>query len=269
MKDKLALVLGFILSISLLLSCQKDKKNDPNYIKVGVQSGPEYVVAQTAQKVAQEKYGLKVELIQFNDYVLPNTALNDGDTDVNVFQHKPFLDDQVKQRGYKLVSVANTFIYPLAGYSKKIGNLQDLKNGSTIAIPNDATNGGRALLLLQKQRLIKLRDTTSLTPKITDITGNSKNLKIIEMEAPQLPRILDDKEVTIAIINNTFASKAGLILKDALFSEDKNSPYANIIAAREDNKNAENVKKFIQAYQSEETAQTAEKEFKGGAIKSW
>ncbi len=269
MRNKpIAIITSFILSALLLTSCG-NKKNNANHIKVGVQSGPEYVVAQTAQKVAKEKYGLEAELVEFNDYVLPNTALNDGDIDANAFQHKPFLEDQIKQRGYKLVPVGNTFIYPLAGYSKKIKSLQELQNGSTIAIPNDATNGGRALLLLQKQGLIKLKEDHGLTPKLTDITGNSKNLKIIELEAPQLPRVLDDDGVVIAIINNTFAAKSNLTLKEALFAEDKNSPYVNMIVAREDNKNAQNVKKFVQAYQSEEVAQTAEKEFKGGAIKGW
>ncbi|MDR1877581.1 MAG: methionine ABC transporter substrate-binding lipoprotein MetQ [Flavobacteriaceae bacterium] len=263
------LVIAVSIIAVFLVSCQKNKENDSNRIKVGVESGPEYVVAQTAQKVAKERYGLEVELVEFNDYVLPNTALNDGDIDVNAIQHKPFLEDQMKQRGYKLAVVGNTFIYPLAGYSKKIKSVQELQEGNTIAIPNDATNGGRALLLLQKQGLIKLKDTLSLLPKVVDITDNPKKIKIIELEAPQLPRVLDDREVTIAIINNTFAAKAGLTLEAGLFVEDKDSPYVNVIVAREDNKNAENVKKFVQAYQSEEVAQAADREFKGGAIKGW
>jgi D-methionine transport system substrate-binding protein len=263
------LVTTCIISTILFNSCQKEKTNDPNYIKVGVESGPEFVIAQAAQKEAKEKYGLEVELVEFNDYVLPNTALNDGDIDVNAIQHKPFLDDQIEKRGYKLAIVGNTFIYPLAGYSKKIKSVQELQDGSTIAIPNDATNRGRALLLLQKEGLIILKNTNTLVPSITDITGNPKKLKIVELEAPQLPQVLDDKEVTVAIINNTFATKEGLTLQDGIFVEDVDSPYMNIIVAREDNKNAENVKKFVQAYQSDKVAQTADREFKGGAIKGW
>ncbi|MDR2122399.1 MAG: methionine ABC transporter substrate-binding lipoprotein MetQ [Flavobacteriaceae bacterium] len=263
------LIFTFVISAILLPSCHKEKKYDPNYIKVGVESGPEYVIAQTAQKIAKEKYGLEVELVEFNDYVLPNTALNDGDIDANAIQHKPFLDDQIERRGYKLAIVGNTFIYPLAGYSNKIKSVKELQDGSTIAIPNDATNRGRALLLLQKQGLIRLKNADNLTPGTTDIIENPKKLKIVELEAPQLPNVLDDKEVTIAIINNTFATKEGLTLKDGIFVEDRNSPYINVIVAREDNKDAENVKKFVQAYQSEEVAQTADREFKGGAVKGW
>lgn len=261
-----------LLSIPYLLSlicCQSKQKNNPNYIKVGIETGPEYTVAETAKKVAKEKYGLEVELVQFNDYVIPNTALNDGDIDANAIQHKPFLENLIKQRNYKLVAVANTFIYPLAGYSKKIKSITDLAAGSTIVIPNDATNGGRALLLLQKYNLIQLKDNKSLVPKVTDIVKNPKNLHILELEAPQLPKVLDDNQVSVAIINNTFTAKAGLSLQDAIMVEDKDSPYVNIIVTREDNKNAENVKKFIQAYQSEEVIKTANKEFKGGAIKGW
>jgi len=257
------------ISVFLLVSCGKLGKADPNHIKVGVESGPEYVVAQTAQKVAKEKYGLEVELVQFNDFIMPNTALYQGDIDANAYQHKLFLDDQAKQRGYKFAIVGRTFVYPLAGYSKKIKSISELKDGNTIVIPNDITNGGRALLLLQKVGLIKLNDKAGYIPKVTDIVGNPKNLKIVELEAPQLPRVLNDNEVTIAIINNTFASQAGLALKDGLFVEDKNSPYVNLIVTREDNKNAENIKKFVQAYQSEEVAQTAKQVFKGGAIKGW
>lgn len=257
------------IGLFLFASCGRGKKDDPNHIKVGVESGPEYVVAQVAQKVAKEKYGLEVELVQFNDFIMPNTALYQGDIDVNAYQHKLFLDDQVKQRGYKFAVVGRTFVYPLAGYSKKIGSISELKNGSTIVIPNDVTNCGRALLLLQKTGLIKLNDKAGYIPKVIDITGNPKNLKIVELEAPQLPRVLDDNEVTIAIINNTFAAQAGLTLKDGLFVEDKDSPYVNLIVAREDSKNAEKVKKFVQAYQSDEVARTAEREFKGGAIKGW
>jgi len=134
----------------LFASCGRGKKEDPNHIKVGVESGPEYVVAQAAQKVAKEKYGLEVELVQFNDFIMPNTALYQGDIDVNAYQHKLFLDDQVKQRGYKFAVVGHTFVYPLAGYSKKIGSISELKNGSTIVIPNDVTNGGELYYCFKK-----------------------------------------------------------------------------------------------------------------------
>ena len=254
-----------------LMACGAGKKNiDPNFIKVGVESGPEYVVAQAAQKVAKEKFGLNVELVQFSDYVMPNEALHQGDIDANVFQNKPYLDVQAKQRGYNFAILGNTFVFPLAGYSKKIKNISELKNGSTIIIPNDPTNLGRALLLLQTAGLIKLKDGVGLLPTANDIVLNSKELKILELEAPQLPRALDDQNVTIAVINNTFATPVGLVAsRDGLFMEDPKSPYVNIIVSREDNKNAENVKKFVQSYQSDEVAKAAATEFKGGAVKGW
>lgn len=260
-----------IVALSVVVSnCGKSKDNDPHHIKVGVAAGPEYVVAQAAQKVAKDKFGLEVELVSFNDYVIPNEALSQGDIDVNAFQHKPYLDEQSKQRGYKLAIIAKTFIYPIAAYSKKIKNLSELKNESTIIIPNDPTNGGRSLLLLEKNGLLKLRPNVGLLPKVTDITENPKNLKILELEAPQLPRALDDQNVAIAIINNTFASQAGLVpARDALFVEDKDSPYVNLIVSRDDNKKEEKIKQFVAAFQSAEVEQAAVREFKGGAVKGW
>ncbi|RXM45016.1 methionine ABC transporter substrate-binding lipoprotein MetQ [Flavobacterium sp. YO64] len=262
---------GGIIALSLVLSnCGKSKNNDPHHIKVGVAAGPEFAVAQAAQKVAKDKYGLEVELVTFNDYVIPNEALSQGDIDANAFQHKPYLDEQSKQRGYKLAIIGKTFVYPIAGYSKKIKSLSELKNESTVIIPNDPTNGGRSLLLLEKNGLLKLKSGIGLLPKVTDIVSNPKNLKILELEAPQLPRALEDQNVTIAIINNTFASQAGLVpARDALFVEDKDSPYVNLVVSREDNKNEEKVKQFLQAFQSPEVEQAAIREFKGGAVKGW
>lgn len=264
-------ILGFAIAGLLLLSaCNSPKKDDPNYIKVGITSGPEQEIAETAKKVAKEKYNLEVELISFNDYVIPNEALNNGDIDANAFQHVPYLTEQSKQRGYKLAVIGNTFVYPIIAYSKKIKTIAQLQNGSTIVIPNDPTNGGRSLLLLQKNGLLKLKEGVGLLPKVTDITENPKQLKILEIEAPQLPRVLDDKEVVIAIINNNFAAQAGLDANEfGIFKEDKNSPYMNVVVSREDNKNDEKVKNFLKAYQSDEVAKKANEIFKGGAIKGF
>lgn len=264
-------ILSFVAAGLLLLSaCNSPKKDDPNYIKVGITSGPEQEIAETAKKVAKEKYNLEVELISFNDYVIPNEALNNGDIDANAFQHVPYLTEQSKQRGYKLAVIGNTFVYPIIAYSKKIKSISQLQNGNTIVIPNDPTNGGRSLLLLQKNGLLKLKDGVGLLPKVTDITENPKQLKILEIEAPQLPRVLDDKEVMIAIINNNFAAQAGLDANQyGLFKEDKDSPYMNVVVSREGNKNDEKMKNFLKAYQSEEVAKKAEEIFKGGAVKGF
>lgn len=252
----------------LLASCGKRKNNDPNLIKVGVATGPEYVIAEMAKKVAKEKYSLEVELVQFNDYIMPNTSLQQGDLDANVFQTKPYLDEQVSRRGYKFAIVGNTFIYPMAAYSKKINSLDKLEDGSTIVIPNDLANTNRALLLLQKVGLIKIKEGVT-APRLTDIAENPKNVDILELEAPQLPRVLNDAKVVLAIINNNFAGQAGLLLEDGIFAEDKDSPYVNLIVTREDNKDEEKVKKFVQAYQSDEVEKVAIEAFKGGAVKGW
>lgn len=257
-------------SLLLLNACGNSKKNDPNYIRVGITSGLEQEIAEAAQKEAKEKYGLEVELVSFNDYVIPNEALNNGEIDVNAFQHVPYLEEQSRQRGYKLAVVGNTFVFPIVAYSKKIKNISELQNGSTIVIPNDPTNGGRSLLLLQKNGLLKLKENIGLLPKVTDIVENPKQLKILEIEAPQLPTVLDDKQVIVAIINNNFAAQAGLDAeKYGILKEDKNSPYVNVIVAREDNKNEEKVKNFVKAYQSEAVEKAAIKAFKRGAVKGW
>lgn len=260
---------GALIGAIALAGCDQQAK-DPNHIKVGVIVGAEQQVAETAVKVAKDKYNLDVELVTFNDYVLPNEALSKGDIDVNAFQHKPYLDQQIKDRGYKLVPVGNTFVYPIAGYSKKIKSLTELQDGAQIAIPNDPTNLGRSLLLLQKAGLIKLKEGVGLLPTSLDIVENPKNLKIVELEAPQLPRSLDDQQIVLAVINTTYASQIGLTpAKDGIFVEDKDSPYVNLLVSREDNKDAENVKKFVEAYQSDEVAESANKIFNGGAVKGW
>lgn len=264
-------ILGLLTAgLLVLTACNSSKKEDPNYIKVGITSGPEQDIAEVAKKVAKEKYNLEVELVAFNDYVVPNEALNNGDLDVNAFQHIPYLNEQSKQRGYHLAAVGNTFVYPIVAYSKKIKNINQLQNGSTVVIPNDPTNGGRSLLLLQKNGLLQLKEGVGLLPKVTDITNNSKQLKILEIEAPQLPRVLDDKEVVIAIINNNFAAQAGLNeAQFGIFKEDKDSPYVNVIVARQDNKDTEKVKNFVKSYESDAVIKKAEEIFKGGAVKGW
>jgi D-methionine transport system substrate-binding protein len=201
---------------------------------------------------------------------MPNEALQQGDIDVNVFQNRPFLDVQSKQRGYQFAVLGNTFVYPLAGYSRKIKAIGELADGATVVIPNDATNSGRALLLLQHAGLLKLKEGVGLLPTVNDIVDNPKHLQVLELEAPQLPRALDDQKVSVAVINNTFAGPAGLIAKrDGLFVEDGQSPYVNVIVCREVDKEKENLRQWAQAYESPEVVAVADSAFKGGAIKGW
>jgi D-methionine transport system substrate-binding protein len=253
---------------ALILSGCGDKEADTSKIKVAVIAGAEAQVAEVAAKVAKEKYDLDVELVTFTDYVTPNAATDDGSVDINAFQHKPYLDRQIADRGYKLAVAGNTFVYPIAGYSNQVSSVDEIAEGARIAVPNDPTNLGRSLLLLQAQGLIKLADGVGLTATVRDIAENPKNIEIVELEAPQLPRSLDD--VALAIINTTYASSINLTPeKDGIFVEDKESPYVNLIVAREDNVDAENVKNFVKAYQTEEVYQAASEIFNGGVVKGW
>lgn len=258
-----------LVSALLLAGCGP-KDQDPNHIKVGISAGIDQQVWAVVQKVAKQKHNLDVEVVTFNDFVLPNEALNNGDLDINAFQHKPYLDKQIQERGYKLVDVGTTFVYPIAAYSKKITAISQLPDGAQVAVPNDPTNLGRSLLLLEQQGLITLKEGVGLLPTALDIVNNPKKLKIVEIEAPQLTRALDDKQVTMAIINTTFSSQIGLSpTRNGLFIEDKNSPYVNIFASREDNKDSEKVKNLVKAYQTDEVANAAAELYKGDAVKGW
>ncbi len=262
----LAAVAG-LASTLILTGCGQEEANT-NLIKVGVMAGAEAQVAEVAAKVAKEQYGLDVELVTFTDYVTPNAALDDGSIDLNAFQHKPYLDQQVADRGYKIEVAGNSFVYPIAGYSKQVTSVDQIEDGARIAVPNDPTNLGRSLLLLQEQGLITLRDGSGLAATVRDITANPKNITIVELDAAQLPRSLDD--VALSVINTTYASSLNLTPeKDGIFVEDKDSPYVNLIVGRTDNVNTENVKTFVKAYQSEEVYQAALKTFKGGVVKGW
>ncbi|MEW7313983.1 lipoprotein NlpA [Buttiauxella gaviniae] len=259
-----------VLLAGLALSGCDNASDNAKHIKVGVINGAEQDVAEVAKKVAKEKYGLEVELVGFSGSLLPNDSTNHGELDANVFQHRPFLEQDNKAHNYHLVAVGNTFVFPMAGYSKKIKNVSQLKDGATVAIPNDPTNLGRALLLLQKEKLITLKEGKGLLPTALDITDNPRHLNIMELEGAQLPRVLDDAKVDVAIISTTYIQQTGLSpVHDSVFIEDKNSPYVNILVAREDNKDAENVQEFLKSYQSPEVAKAAETIFNGGAVPGW
>lgn len=268
-------LLGLALVSALALTgCKEEKKAENSTtpaqkIKVGVMSGPEHSVAEVAAKIAKEKYGLEVEFVLFNDYALPNTATSKGDLDANAFQHKPYLDKDSQSKGLdNLVIVGNTFVYPLAGYSKKIKTLNELAEGATVAVPNDPSNLARALILLEKQGLIKLKDSTNLFATSLDIVENPKKLHIQEVDTSVAAKALDD--VDLAVINNTYASQVGLNTTDhGVFIESKESPYVNIIVARTNNKDTQAVQNFVKAYQTEAVFQEAQKHFKDGVVKGW
>jgi len=211
------------------------------------------------------KEGVDLEIKEFTDYVTPNTALVDKQIDANFFQHVPYLEDFEKKNNVKLVPLVKVHVEPMGAYSKKIKSKDELKDGATVAVPNDATNEGRALLLLQKEGLIKLKDPNGLTQTPRDIVDNPKHLKIVELEAPQLPRTLQD--VDLAIINTNFALEANLNpLKDAIFMEDKNSPYANVLVVRQDNQNDPAIQKLAKALNSDEVKKFIEDKYKGAIV---
>jgi D-methionine transport system substrate-binding protein len=236
-------------------------------IKVGVTGGPHEQVMEVVKQVAA-KNGLTIKIVEFSDYVQPNAALASGDLDANSYQHEPYLDAQVKDRGYKLVKLADTVTFPMGIYSKKIKTLAELKPGARIAVPNDPTNGGRALLLLQKQGLIKLRADAGLKATPRDIVENARKLKIVELDAAQIPRSLDD--VDAAAINTNFAMEAGLKPKqDAIAIEDPQGPYVNILAIRAADRNKPWAAKLVAAYHSPEVKQYVEQKFGGAVITAW
>ena len=239
-------------------------------VRVGTVSGPDAQVWQVVQKVAKRE-GLNIKVVEFNDYVQPNAALDAGDLDANSFQHQPYLDSQIKQRGYKMVSVGYTYISPLGIYSKNLKASKDLAPGAKVAVPNDPSNENRALLLLAAQGVIKLKPgvgTNGVNATPLDVAENPKKIKIVELDAAQLARALPD--VAAAVINTNYALAAGLQpTTNAIALEDIHSPYANIIAVRTQDKDKPWVKKLVAAYQSEDVRQFIKDQFKGSMVPSF
>ena len=199
-------------------------------IKIGVTPGPHAQVMEVVKPLAAKK-GLDIQITEFSDYVIPNTALDAGELQANSFQHQPFLDNQVKDRGFKIESVGATLNFPLGIYSKKHKDWSGVPDGGTVAIQNDPTNGGRTLLLLQDKGIIKLKPGVGTKPSVADIVDNPKKLKIIEIEAAQTPRSLDD--VDAASINTNYATQAGLTLNDRHFEQlCATAPYIDEMTAR-------------------------------------
>ncbi|MBW4837780.1 MAG: MetQ/NlpA family ABC transporter substrate-binding protein [Paenibacillaceae bacterium] len=216
-----------------------------------------------APKLKEE--GVELEVKEYTDYVQPNVQLYEKELDANYFQHQPYLDEQNAQNGFDLVSVVGVHVEPFGAYSNKYKATEEIPDGAKVAIPNDPTNGGRALLLLQKQGLIKLKDEAGITATQKDIVENPKNLKIIEADAAMLPRQL--AEVDLALINTNYALEAKLNpTKDALFIEDKDSPYTNILVARPDNKDSEAIQKLAKALTSDEVRTFINDTYQGALV---
>ena len=233
-------------------------------IKIGVTAGPHAQIMEHVKQVAA-KDGLKIQIIEFSDYVQPNAALASGDLHANSYQHEPYLEAQIKDRGYKFTKLANTVNFPIGLYSKKVKNLDDLPQGAKFGIPNDPTNGGRVLLLLQDQGLVKLKPNAGLKATPLDVIENPKKLRFVELDAAQLPRSLDDLDASA--INTNFAISAGLNPKqDAIALERADSPYVNILVVRAADKNAPWATKLVKAYHDASTKAFVDQEFQGSVM---
>ena len=279
MKGKIIIPLILSLSIvgGLLTGCGNNdaagKKADAGsvqeleVIKVGASITPHAEILRSVSDEL-EKQGYKLEVVEYNDYIIPNTELESGELDANYIQHLPYLEDFNKENGTHIVSVADIHYEPFGIYAGKSDSLENLKEGAVIAVPNDTTNEARALLLLQDQGLIKLKENAGLTATVKDIAENPKNFEIKELEAAQVPKALQD--VDVAAINTNYALEANLKLSDALASEGADSlaakTYANIIAVKEGNENAEKIKALIDAVKSEQVKKFIEDKYDGAVV---
>lgn len=236
-------------------------------IVIGASPTPHEVILKEAAKLLKAK-GYDLEIREFSDYVLPNKALDSKDLDANYFQHQPYLDEFNKENGTKIVSAGSIHYEPFGIYAGKTKTLAELKDGATISVPNDTSNEARALLLLQAQGLIKLKDNAGITATQKDITENKKNLKFTEIEAAQLVRTLPD--VDLAVINGNYALEGNLKVSDALAVEAADSlaatTYANIIAVRSGDENREDIKALVEVLKSDEMKTFITKTFNGAVV---
>ena len=268
-------ILSLLLAIALfLVACgNKNENKESTSSQSGATKTEKLIVGATPIPHAEllnlvkddlKKEGIELEVVEFNDYVQPNKALADKSIDANFFQHVPYMEDFGKKNHIDMVAVGNIHLEPMALYSKKIKNVNDLKNGDTLIIPNDPTNGGRALILLDKAGIIKLKDNTKLDSTPADIIKNPKNIKIETLSNEQIaPRL---SEVAGAIINSNFAIDAKVTKNEIILIEGKDSPYVNVVTVLKENQNDERVKKLVKALQSEKVKKYIEEKYDGRVI---
>jgi D-methionine transport system substrate-binding protein len=236
-------------------------------VRIGATPGPHAQILEAVKPIAAKK-GLDIKVVEFSDYVVPNAALAAGEIEANSFQHGPYLDNQKADRGYKIEPVARTVNFPIGVYSRKHKSFDQVPNGAALAIPNDPTNGGRALLLLQDKGVLKLRPDVGFKPTVADIVENPRRLKFVEIDAAQAPRVLDD--VAAAVVNTNYATQAGLNpVRDAILREDPKGPYVNLIAVRAEDKDKPWVKALVESYHSPEVKAFVEATFGGAVLAGW
>lgn len=271
LKKVLAVVLSAAACLGLLTGCGggNDKSSeDSKKLVVGASPSPHADILKAAQKELK-KEGYTLEIKEYSDYVQPNTALDAGDLDANYFQHKPYMDNFNEEKGTSLVAAATIHYEPFGIFPGKTKKIKDLKKGAVIAVPNDTTNEARALLLLETEGLIELKEDAGLTATKKDIVKNPKNLEIKEIEAAQIPRSL--KDVDLAVINGNYALEAGLkVSKDALAIEDTDSVgaknYGNILAVRDGDQKKDSIKALIKALKSDSVKKYIEDKYDGAVV---
>lgn len=256
--------LAVAIMVTVLLAGSGLAAAQTTVLRVGASTLPHAPILEFVKPMLAEE-GIQLEIIEFSDYVLPNLALAQGDVDANFFQHVPYLEDFAANHGLDLTWTVKVFIAPIGLYSKKIDSIDQLSRGAQVAIPNDVTNGGRALMLLARAGLLELREGVAENATVFDIVANPLNLRIIELEAPLLPRALDD--VDAAFINQTYALEAGLKpTQDAILLEAGDSPYANVVAARTDNADDPAVQKLGEVLTRPEVREFILEYFEGSLI---
>ena len=270
MKKTVWALAGLLALGALVAGCSGEKKEAAQssdkkvVLKVGATPVPHAEILNEIKPLLA-KDGIDLQIIEFTDYVKPNLSLNDKEIDANFFQHEPYLKKFAADRKLDLVNLVAVHIEPMGVYSKKLKDIKSVPDGAKVAIPNDPANGGRALNILAKAGLIKLKDGVGISATVGDIVENPKNLKITEAEAAMLPRTLDD--VDLAVINSNFAMEAKLNpTKDALFIEPKDSPYANIVAVRKGDENRKEIQALKKALTSPEVKKFIEEKYKGAVI---
>ncbi|CZT36087.1 MetQ/NlpA family lipoprotein [Rhizobium sp. 9140] len=240
---------------------------DKTSVKVGIMSGEDEDVWRVVVAEAGKK-GLSVETVVFNDYTQPNEALERGEIDANAFQHLPYLENQIKQHGYKITPAGFTGVWPIGIYSRKASKISDLAEGAVVGVPNDPSNEGRALRVLQNEGLIKLKEGTGILATITDIEENPRKLEIKELDAGILGRSIDDLDA--AVVNTDWALKSGLTPENRIAQEPVDgNPYRNFIAVKEDQKDAPWVKTLVSSYQNETVKAEFDRVYKGTGISAY
>ncbi|MDQ0322001.1 D-methionine transport system substrate-binding protein [Pararhizobium capsulatum DSM 1112] len=240
---------------------------DKKELKVGIISGEDEDVWRVVTAEAAKK-GLTIQTVVFNDYTQPNEALSRGEIDANAFQHLPYLENQIKTQGYKIVPVGYTGVWPIGLYSKKHTKLAELPDGAIIGVPNDPSNEGRALRVLQNEGVIKLKDGTDILATIADISENPKNVQIKELDAGIVGRSVEDLDA--AVVNTDWALKSGLTPENRIAQEPvADNPYRNFIAVREESKEEPWVKPLVEAYQNDVVKAEFDRVYKGTGISAY